>query len=66
MVGPPPMNPPQPADELFELELRIAQRADELVRLFGLNPQRALDQWRQAEQEVWQQRRHEDVVLSDR
>ncbi len=60
------MNPQKTADELFELELKIAQRADELVRLFGLNPQRALEQWRQAEKEVWQERRHEDAVLSDR
>lgn len=51
------MNPPtQPADELFELELRIAQRADELVRLFGPDPLHALKQWRQAEREVWHDR----------
>ena len=48
--------PKQPADELFELELRIAQRADELVRLFGPDPLHALNQWRKAEREVWQDR----------
>ena len=48
------MNTPnEPADKLFELELRIAQRADELVRLFGTDPTQALKQWRQAEREVW-------------
>ena len=48
--------PTQSADELFELELRIAQRADELVKLFGPDPTHALKEWRQAEQEVWQDR----------
>jgi hypothetical protein len=45
--------PTEPADKLFEVELRIAQRADELVRLFGIDPTQALNQWRRAEQEVW-------------
>jgi len=48
------MNTPiESSDKLFELELRIAQRADELVRLFGIDPTQALKQWRQAETEVW-------------
>lgn len=42
-------------DELFEVELRIAQRADELVRLHGTDPVHALEHWRQAEREVWTQ-----------
>ena len=49
-------NPFKPTDELFELELRIAQRADELVRRNGTDPFHALEQWRQAEREVWQER----------
>ena len=59
-------NPTQPADELFELELRIAQRADELVRLFGFDPQQALEQWRQAEREVWHERCRDELVVSER
>lgn len=39
-------------DELFHLELCIAQRADELYRLDnGFNPER--DFWNEAEQEIW-------------
>jgi hypothetical protein len=58
--------PTQPADELFELELRIAQRADELVRLFGPDPLQALKQWRQAEDEVWSDRIDSTLELADR
>ncbi|HVU35021.1 MAG TPA: hypothetical protein VHE61_16425 [Opitutaceae bacterium] len=48
------MNTPTlPTDELFEMELRIAQRADELVREFGTDPEHALEPWRQAEREYW-------------
>lgn len=46
-------NPKLPPDELFEVERRIARRADELTRRFGSDPVHALDHWRQAEQEVW-------------
>ncbi len=63
MVGANPMNAPQaPADELFEVELEIAKRADELVRLFGPDPTQALKQWRQAEQEIWSTRDHRTVL----
>ena len=49
------MNTPmKPVDELFEVERRIAQRADELTRRYGFDPAHALEHWRQAEQEVWQ------------
>lgn len=42
-----------PQDELFEMERRIARRADELTRQFGTKPLSALDHWRRAEEEVW-------------
>jgi hypothetical protein len=45
--------PLKPRDELFEVELRIARRADELVRRFGFDPAHALERWRQAEREIW-------------
>lgn len=41
-------------DELFNLERRIARRADELSHQFGYNPHRALEHWRQAETEIWE------------
>lgn len=57
------MNPtPYPTDELFELELRIAKRADELVRETGMDREHSLDLWRQAEREFWQTR---DAKLSE-
>lgn len=41
-------------DELTQLELRVAKRADELWRLTrGARPDREL--WQQAEAEIWQQ-----------
>ena len=40
-------------DELFQLERRIAQRADELSRRLGVDPTQALEHWRQAEREVF-------------
>lgn len=40
-------------DTLFEMEQRIARRADELDREFGVDRAHALDHWRQAEREVW-------------
>lgn len=46
-------NPKLPTDELFEVERRIARRADELTRRFGSDPVHALEYWRQAEREVW-------------
>ena len=58
------MKPPKTTDELFEVELRIAKRADELVRLFGLDPVHALKQWRQAEREVWKEEREYDSKLA--
>lgn len=42
-----------PNDPLFEIERRIARRADELTRLFGFNRSRVLEHWRRAEREVW-------------
>ena len=42
-----------PCDELFQLEQRIARRADELDRVHGVDFARTLEHWRQAEQEVW-------------
>lgn len=44
-----------PTDPLFQLERRIAQRADELSRRLGLDRGHALDHWRQAEREVWRE-----------
>ena len=41
-------------DELFEVERKIARRADALSRQFGSDPLRALDHWRMAEAEVWE------------
>ena len=46
--------PKIPDDELFQVERVIAQRADELSRERGFDPTRALDHWRQAENEVWE------------
>ena len=40
-------------DELFEMERRIARRADQLTRQFGTHPLTPLDHWRRAEEEVW-------------
>lgn len=42
-----------PADPLFELERKIARRADELSRKSGNDSDRALDCWLQAEREIW-------------
>ena len=42
-----------PTDDLFQVERKIAQRADELARRLGVDRGHALDHWRQAEQEVW-------------
>ena len=42
-----------PHDELFQLEQRIARRADELDRELGIDFTRALEHWRQAEREIW-------------
>jgi hypothetical protein len=42
-----------PQDELFELERRIARRADELTRKLGTDRGQALEHWRQAEAEVF-------------
>lgn len=41
------------ADFLFTLERKIARRADELDREFGIDPAHALEHWRQAEEEIW-------------
>jgi len=45
---------PDRLDELTQLELRVAKRAEELWRLTrGARPDREL--WQQAEAEIWQQ-----------
>lgn len=44
-----------PNDPLFQLERHIAQRADELALLMGVDRGHALDPWRQAEREVWRE-----------
>ena len=51
-----PNNLSLPDDDLFQVERRIARRADELARLHGTNSRSALDHWRQAEAEVWDRR----------
>jgi hypothetical protein len=40
-------------DPLLEIELRIAHRADELDKRFGIDRADALEHWRAAEREVW-------------
>jgi hypothetical protein len=40
-------------DELFQLEWKIAQRADALARQAGADAKHALDCWQQAEREIW-------------
>ena len=40
-------------DVLFQLERKIARRADQLSRDFGIDPRCPLEHWREAEQEVW-------------
>ncbi len=45
--------PPLPTDELFLIEWKIAQRADELSRRLGVDPAQSLEHWRQAEREVF-------------
>ena len=63
--------PPYPApmksaelsqDPLFELERRIARRADQLSRQLGFNRCQALEHWRQAEREVLQEYTADDEV----
>ena len=47
------MNPIASADDpLFDFELKIAQRADELSRYEGMSVRNALDLWCQAEREI--------------
>jgi len=41
------------SDPLFQIERRIARRADELARRCGVNPTDTLAPWRRAEREVW-------------
>ena len=45
--------PPLPTDELFQIERKIAQRADELSRSLGVDREHALEHWRQAEREIF-------------
>ena len=40
-------------DDLFQMERRIARRADELARTEGTNPFSTLEHWHRAEAEVW-------------
>jgi hypothetical protein len=46
-------NPSLQNDDLFQMERRIARRADELAQTLGTNPLSALDHWRRAESEFW-------------
>lgn len=48
---------PLPTDELFELELRIAKRADELARQCQTDTEHSVDAWGQAERELWRENR---------
>ena len=41
-------------DPLFELERKIARRADELTRQRGTDREHALEHWREAEREIWE------------
>ncbi|MDO8543242.1 MAG: hypothetical protein Q7S40_22630 [Opitutaceae bacterium] len=59
------MNPRENLDEeLFRLEQRIARRADELSRQYGVDRSNALEHWRQAEREVWQDEAPELLAVS--
>jgi hypothetical protein len=40
-------------EDLFEIELRVARRADELARDRGSDRQRDVAHWSEAEREVW-------------
>ena len=40
-------------DDLFQMERRIARRADELARTVGTNPNNTLEHWQRAESEYW-------------
>jgi hypothetical protein len=40
-----------PEDELFQFELRVAQRADQLAAKLGTGPERDRECWQQAERE---------------
>jgi hypothetical protein len=42
-----------PDDELFQVEQKIARRADDLMRQPGSGPGHALECWLQAEREIW-------------
>jgi hypothetical protein len=42
-----------PVDPLFELERKIARRADQLTRTAGNDREQALACWLQAEREIW-------------
>lgn len=49
-------------DTLFDLERKIARRADELVRLAGKDRNQALSHWLQAESEVWREVQRQAVA----
>lgn len=40
---------------LFELQRRVAQRADTLARLLGNRPGLGVELWHQAESELWKE-----------
>ncbi len=50
-----PTAPLVSSDALFDVECRIARRADELARLSGNDRNQALKHWLEAEREVWQE-----------
>jgi ribosomal protein L9 len=40
-------------EDLFEIELRVARRADELARTHGSDRQKDVAHWSEAEREIW-------------
>jgi hypothetical protein len=46
-------NPSLEDDDLFQMERRIARRADELARTAGTNSHSTIEHWRRAESELW-------------
>jgi hypothetical protein len=41
-------------EDLFEIELRVARRADELARTRGSDRQKDVAHWSEAEREIWE------------
>lgn len=60
-----PHRSPLPSDVLFEIERRIARRADEIARACGIDPTQSLGPWREAEREVWVDADERGVSFTD-